>query len=106
MRYYGLDLRAEAERAGLRRLWVLVKGLPADSALHRDEQPRWTIEHELLARNAELTSAWGRIVAMALGAKSQKLPKAHEVEHPDRAAPKPELTTDPQAIYDFFKGRR
>lgn len=87
---------------------MLIRGLPEDSALQRAEAPAWTIEHELLARNVEQTSAWLRLVAICLGAKPARLPEAHEVEHPDRRIGKepPPLTTDPQQIYDFFRRRR
>jgi hypothetical protein len=35
LRYYGKDLRQMAQRAGPRRLWVLIDALPPDSALGR-----------------------------------------------------------------------
>jgi hypothetical protein len=35
LRYYGKDLRRTAQRAGPRRLWVLIDQLPPDSALGR-----------------------------------------------------------------------
>lgn len=89
----------------MRRLWVLVKGLPAEAALHDEDRPRWSIQDELLARAVEQTSAWGRMTVLALGAKSSQVPPVHEVEHPDREVPRPKLTTDPTAIRNFFARR-
>lgn len=38
-RFYGIDLRAYFGRESVRRIWVLVKALPADAALWRAAPP-------------------------------------------------------------------
>lgn len=104
MRYYGLDLRVEVDRMGARRLWVLIKGLPDDSAVWRQDKPKWTQQDELLASVAEVVAAaeqrstyWLQILAAGLGRVYSDMKPPREppppllarFEHPDRPTPVP-----------------
>ena len=69
---YGFDLQAEFEHVTMRRLWVLVKGLPESAALYREE--RWTREDEMRATLLELTDAAIRSNVAVHGAKYRGTP--------------------------------
>jgi hypothetical protein len=62
-RYYGRDLAEEFDRAGCRKLWVWISGLPPEAATSRIGGQQWTVRDELLAVNAELADQWGLILA-------------------------------------------
>lgn len=63
--------------AGCRRLWVLVNGLPPESAVWRVDGQQWTNLHELLALNAEVTDWWGRFNAQLKSTKRLKTKPLH-----------------------------
>lgn len=77
-----------------RRLWALIKGLPAESATARAAGQAWTLRDEMQAAHLEAADRWGRQIHAALlrlgGVK--RLPQYGPpvtVSHPDRPAPKP-----------------
>jgi hypothetical protein len=101
---YGFDLIAEWETVSARRLWVLIKGLPADSALWAGEEG-WTRRDEMVAVLLERTDAWGRLIYMALGQDGAIDPGKFglQVRRPDLK--EEEKERDPVAeIKGFFKG--
>jgi hypothetical protein len=89
---------------------ALVRGLPAEAAAFRDEQPNWTQQDELLASLIEVTDAWGRQIVSALVAVhggKVRLPEGVRIKHEDRpeheAPPKPTATSSADEIADFFR---
>jgi len=110
---------------GVRRMWALITGLPADSATWRGDAPKWTQQDELAASLVEMLDLTGRrlmawtgvlLVLSQKGGKLPVLPKPVEMDLPNRptpqraaeqtpdgAAPMPPL--DPAAVKAFF-GRR
>lgn len=97
MRFYRFDLPREAEAAGVRRLCVLLRGLPPEAATWREET-RWTDRDELAAMTVELIDGWGRGLAKLLGGKVSG--KALQIPRPERssAAPSSENELDPEAL--------
>jgi len=67
LRTYGFDLVAEWGEIGVRRLMVLVNGLPSDSPVWSEES--WTRRDEFAALQLELTDVWSRLIFSALGGK-------------------------------------
>jgi hypothetical protein len=107
-RYYGRELADEIERAGCRKLWVWVNGLPPEAAVGRVDGEQWTVRDELLATALERLDHWGLVQAhlnsspkarKTLPAKSMEVPRpgeAVEREARDR------VITDPGQIAQFF----
>lgn len=71
----------------VRRLCALVRGLPPDSALHRNGA-KWTTQHEIAALAVERADMWWQVWVGMNAAKGSKLPEGIGITHPDR--PKPE----------------
>ena len=92
----------------MRRLVALVQGLPETAACrHPADEPRWSQEHELLATILMRQDYWFRLLARQWGAKPQNLPPAPQIDHPRWAPPpRPQITTDPAEIRQFFQQRR
>lgn len=108
-RYYGHDLRQLINTTGARRIWALVRGLPRDAALWREDVPGWTQAHELQAAQIEVTDAWLRAIWQVLYVQTfRKRPpnvRPVRIEHEDRrAAPatRRPVERNPQAIKRFF----
>lgn len=97
---YGFDLVAEWETVTLRRLWVLVQGLPREAVLWREENA-WTSQDELLAALVELTDIASRRVVLALGGKFPPGDKPIHIERPSREVER-RVTDDPAAIAAWF----
>ncbi len=72
----------------IRRLAVLVDGLPPDAAVHRTGH--WTLEHELAAVAIERAELWHATHIAMLAAKRSKLPPCIAITHPDRPVRKPQ----------------
>jgi hypothetical protein len=76
-----------------RRLLALIKGLPSDAAVWREDQPGWTRQDEWSALTIEALDHWGPLIFVALGGEASKLPSPVRLfEHPDRPGtgkPKP-----------------
>lgn len=103
MHHYGFDLPREAESAGVRRLFVMLQGLPPEAATWREEMG-WTQADEFAASLLELTDAWGRATVMALGKKPRGKPL--QIPRPNktpRGKEVREVTTDAAAIGRFFQ---
>jgi hypothetical protein len=78
---YGFDLQVEFEQLTIRRLWVLVKGLPETAAIYREE--RWTRQDEMFASLLELTDASIRSNVAVNGGKYRgRPPKPLHVKRP------------------------
>jgi hypothetical protein len=78
---YGFDLQAEFEQLSIRRLWVLVRGLPESAALFREQV--WSRQDEMLASLLELTDAAIRSnVAVNGGQYRGRPPKPLHVRRP------------------------
>ncbi|MBA3583712.1 MAG: hypothetical protein H0W36_04145 [Gemmatimonadetes bacterium] len=77
----------------MRRVVALAKGLPPDSAVARAETEGWTFADEIAAATVETVDMWGRVLAVTLGAKPQKLPGPPQITHPGRKAFQPEDTS-------------
>jgi hypothetical protein len=80
-RYYGIDLRVEFSDTPLRRLWVLLDGLPNDAAVWRKEFA-WSVQDEMKATQLEQADMWFRNVCALLGAKRSSLPRALNIPRP------------------------
>jgi len=83
-------------------MWVLIKGLPEDAAVWRQDKPGWTQQDELLATIAELQAEserrivyWLQVVAAGHGRIYKDLtpevpePLLTRFDHPDRPKPPP-----------------
>lgn len=106
-RYYRLDIRQPCNR-GARRMLVLLRGLPEDAAVWRDNI--WTLRDEVLAKTLEATDYWGRNIAGALGIKDAgKQQPPVMVSSDARAAatapPPKRIESDPAAIRQFFASK-
>lgn len=102
---YGLDLIAEWQTLSARRLWVLIKGLPTDAAVWREENI-WTLENELAASHLETTHALFRVVLSGLG--GEQIPPL-QIERPNIGYDEPKeqrrervVTTDSREIAAWF----
>lgn len=100
--YYRMDLRVEFAHIGCRRMWVLIEGLPLDSAVRRNGKT-WTTERELAARQIEQDASLLRIIAEALGVKFRS-PAPEPIRHPDRVTVEdaPKAMAKPQQIRAFM----
>jgi hypothetical protein len=97
---YDFDLVGEWETVTARRLWVLIQGLPNDSALWREEN-RWTQQDELLAELLEMTDIASRRTVMALGGEVKGKPI--QIERPsEEKSVKPKITSDSREIAAWF----
>jgi hypothetical protein len=89
LQVYGFDLVAEWGNIGVRRLWVLVEGLPAEAPVWRAES--WTRADELAALTVEAIDAGNRAVIAALGHKvrgeSIRIPRPSEQRAIESAQP-------------------
>ena len=79
-------------RSGVRRLSALVHGLPLDAVVWREERPKWTQEHELLALVTEalaprLDLIWRQLIANAGKTPPQPPSQPLRFDHPDRPRP-------------------
>lgn len=82
---------------------ALVKGLPGDAAVWRQDKRHWSQTDELLATLIEQSDYWQRRLLMAWGAK--RLPPPPQINHPDRPGRRKadrKVTTDPAEIRQFF----
>lgn len=80
-RFYGLDLRDEVDRAGPRKLWVRICGLPPDAATWRHDRLPPAEEYAALA--VERQDAWMRaLLDASLGAKRVKVPGPVRIDRP------------------------
>jgi hypothetical protein len=116
---YGIDLAAEWGDIGIRRLSVLVDGLPFDAPVWReekDEADSWTRADELAALAIEVTDMYGRLTLQAAGHKLKGKPirinRPDHVEEAQAAASsgthsmKVESLSDMNRIARFFGGWR
>lgn len=89
---------------GCRRLLALIRGLPEDAAIWRQDKPRWTQEHELAAATVEALNHWLPILAAQWAAKGTKFPAPQRIfTHPDRPAERQSrVTEDPDQIRSWF----
>jgi hypothetical protein len=69
------------EAATLRRLLVLVKGLPPESATWRNGDP-WSQTEHFLAALLENSDYWGRYQVARTGVKSADLPEQIRITRP------------------------
>lgn len=86
-----MDLRRELATIGVRRLWVLISGLPPDSAFARHGRG-WTQSHELAAVAIERQEHWGSMLVQMSGRAlkdNAKPPPGIQITHPDRVTPEP-----------------
>lgn len=102
MRFYGFDLPREGESVGVRRLVVMLKGLPPDAAIWRDQQKGWTQQDEWFASLLELTDSWWRNLFTAFGKKPQGKPL--HVDRPGEAEERRRLASDPAVIRRVLGG--
>lgn len=82
---YGIDLARAlwVEQMSLRRLHVLVAGLPASSRTWSEENGGWTVADHLAATTAELTHATFRAVLASIPSKHRrKLPEPLRIPRP------------------------
>lgn len=85
----------------------LVRGLPADSNLHRLLYPEadWGYSEELLALLAELVDHGNRLFFGSLRSKHQKMPEPIRIPRPgDEAKPKGKPKPSHEEIVRFFGG--
>lgn len=76
----------------MRRLWVLVDGLPTDSPLWREEQweyERWRQSDELLASVLETLDSWSAALYRQLGGKFKAPYKPIKFPRPEGYGPAP-----------------
>lgn len=81
---------------GVRRLWVLVRGLPLDSALARSYDPEgagvgWSLTNHLLATVAEVSDDTNAILATVYGKPGSTPPKPLRIDRPGRRPERPKL---------------
>lgn len=105
VRYYNRDLAEVVKREGLRRLSVLVFGLPMKAMIWHEEM-QWTVENELAALNVEVLDRLRHDVIMV--ATGKRIGEPLEIDRPDSvkeaAQPKKkEIITDPGEIRAFFQ---
>lgn len=103
VRFYDRDLTLVVRDDGLRRLMVLIEGLPRDACVWREEMS-WTNRDEMQALGLELLDLWGRAIFEGLGGKVRG--ESFRIPRPDiegTAKPKKEITTDPAEIDRFFR---
>jgi hypothetical protein len=106
---YGFDIVEEWDRVSLRRLWVLIKGLPPSATVWTGEA-QWTRQDELLASLVERVDAWGRLNFIVAGGKPDIDPDRYgqQIKRPDEAwgeaaeKKKREITTDTRVIAQWF----
>lgn len=101
-----MDLRVEWDTIGCRRLWVLVQGLPPDSAFYRQGK-LWTQAHELTALAVEkLEHRLSTLAVMWADEKSKgRIPPPIVITHPDRPQPPPKKkSVSPGALMSLFGG--
>lgn len=81
---------------------MLIRGLPADSALQRHGS--WSRQDELAALILERSEQWFALLASAWGVKP--LPDLIGINHPDRPEDKPsrKTTNDPREIAAWMAG--
>ena len=96
----------EIERAGCRKLWVWVNGLPPEAATWRVDGQQWTIQDELQAIALERIDHWGLVqarlaaspkAARALPTEPMRVPRPGEKQES-----KDRVVTDPREIAAFF----
>lgn len=99
-----MELGREAERIGVRRLWVLVHGLPPEAATWRQDGDGWSQTDHFLAALIEYVDMWGRINAQP-HYRRNSLPKPVQIDRPgrtDKARPKGRVITDPGELARWF----
>lgn len=105
VRYYNLDLAAEVNGgSSLRRLVVLLEGLPDEAAIWREEM-RWTTKDELQALTIEVIDMQRREAFMIATGKQHpsepiKIPRPWDEEE-KKAEPK-KLETNAEVIGAWF----
>lgn len=90
---------------GCRRLWALVRGLPDDAVVWREEHEQaqqWTTQDELGALLIEVTDMWGRAIAQP-HYKRGSLPRPIRIPRPGDGPPqRKQIESDPKKIAAFF----
>lgn len=83
-----MDLRVEVQATSPRRLWALVRSLPADAAIRR-EGKAWSQSDELQAVAIERNDHWMRWLAIGQNRKPKDVPPLPPIKHPDRQCGEP-----------------
>lgn len=90
-------------KIGVRRLWALLRGLPPDSAVWREDT--FTPTEEFLVQIMERQHAWNESILGALmGHKKVSVPAAPQILRPGEEMPQPrKVETDPRVIAAWFQ---